>query len=97
MLGFLWGAAYDIVVTAEWLLASKPLEHLLDFLSALAGGAAFVCCLIGYGDGSFRGVYLVACLGGIVIYLITIHRVFHLLRKKMTKTLQKRRRKPPKK
>lgn len=86
------GASYDIVLLVEALLGSRVMTLLLDFVITLCWGLGFVCCLIAFGDGSFRGYLLVCCLCGIVIYLITIHRLFRPLLLLITKALQKHRR-----
>ncbi len=86
------GVSYDVVLLLESLLRAKVMRHLLDFVITLVWGVGFVCCLIGFGDGSFRGVWLVACLCGIVIYLITIHRLMQAFLLLITKPLKHRRR-----
>ncbi|MBQ9229318.1 MAG: hypothetical protein IJ168_10895 [Eubacterium sp.] len=71
------------------LLGSAVVKHLLDFLIAVAWGLAYVCCLIAYAGGSFRGEYLLLCGGGVVIYLITIHRVINPVLLFITKPFQR--------
>lgn len=97
MYGLLIGVSYDVVLLAERLLGGAVVKHLLDFTAALAWGVGFVCCLIAYGDGSFRGYWLVSTLTGIVIYLITIHRVLHPVLLFITKIFHKKPVKRPKK
>jgi len=91
------GLFYDIVLTVQRLIAVRLLWHLLDFLSALVWGIGFICCVIGYAGGSFRGAYVVCCIVGIVIYLATFHRLFNPLLHPVTKKCHQKRRMRPKK
>ena len=92
MFGLIVGLSFDLNIFMQGLIGARWLSYPMDFLLTLAWGIAFVCCLIGYNSGVLRGEYLLLCGGGIVIYLITLHRLLKPFFTLLLKPVEKLRR-----